>query len=202
MAKYPKARWYPSPVSHPKRSETRGICMHNTYGSKAGDLSTLTGGKVDCHFYVSKDGTVYQLLDTDSKSWTAMATANATCLHIEMEGKREVAWTVPQFEAAVALLRWLTKLYGIPVVKVDPPTSWRGLFDHRDLQGIDGNDHGDGVSPSYPGWNRLLAAIREAPVKLTLPQRIAAGFRAAKLGDKSVRALMKRLGYKEADYVR
>lgn len=194
----------PSTIAHPARKETRGICIHNTYGSKPGDLATLDGPSVDCHFYVAKDGSVTQFVDTDLCTWTAMWTANHTCLHIETEGKREVAWTVAQHRSVVSLCRWLCTMYKIPVRKVDPPGSWLGLFDHRDLQGIDGNDHGDGVPISWPGWDRLIADIRTeskpketakppapAPAKLgakplTLYQRL----RLAKFGDKSARRII------------
>lgn len=183
----PGAKWYPSVISHPKRSQTLGVCIHNTYGSKAGDLYTLTkSGKVDCHFYITKAGELYQLLPLWSTSWTAMHTANTTCFHIEHEGTRESPWTEAQYRTSVRLVAWLCKTYGIPVRHVDPPGNWRGLFDHRDLQGFENNDHGDGVPPTFPGWDRYLQAIRlsRAP-RLTLRQRLAkAGF-----GRKSVEAI-------------
>ena len=174
----PGAIWRPSPTTHPKRAVTLGICIHNTYGKEAGDLATLTSGSVDCHFYVTKSGKLYQLLPLWSTSWTAMRTANSNSFHIEHEGTRESPWTGPQTKTSVALVAWLTRLYKIPVLHVDPPTDWRGLYDHRDLQGVDGNDHGDGVPPSFPGWQTYLDHIRHlVKPRITLRQRLAkAGF--------------------------
>lgn len=182
------AKWIPSVIKHPKRSQTLGICIHNTYGSKQGDIVTLTrSGRVDCHFYISKDGALYQFLPLSSTSWTAMRTANTTCIHIEHEGKREEPWTPMQFKTSVKLCAWLCQHYGIPVRHVDPPRQWRGLFDHRDLMRFENNNHGDGVPPEYPGWRKYLTAIQNTKSpKLTLRQRLAkAGF-----GKKSVDAIV------------
>lgn len=198
---YPGAIWRPSVISHPTRSETRGVCIHNTYGSVDGDLETLDGPSVDCHFYVTKAGRVYQLLDPDSCSWTAMTTANHTCLHIEHEGTRETPWTAEQERASARLSAWLCRRYAVPVRHVDPPGEWHGLFDHRDLSGFEGNDHGDGVPPSFPGWDAYLAAIREAmrdmdPERRTLAQRL----RDAGLGAGTVKALQRVLGHLPPGY--
>lgn len=148
-----------SPIDHPRRQQTLGVCIHNTYGSHDGDLATLTSGNVDCAFYVDKRGRVYQLTDPDVATWTAYSTANHNSVHIEHEGMREVPWTTAQLEASAKLVAWLCRRYGIPVRHVDPPREWRGLFDHRDLQGIDGNDHGDGV-PTATGWPVFLDRVQ------------------------------------------
>jgi hypothetical protein len=176
-------------VKHPSRDVTLGICIHNTYGSRAGDLTTLTSGKVDCHFYITKTGEVFQMLPLHSKSWTAMSTANSNSIHIEHEGKREVAWTQVQFNASVGLVAWLCRYYKIPVRHVNPPADWRGLYDHRDLSDspkVDGNDHGDGVPVSFPGWERYLRSIKNvSPGRITMRQRLMrAGF-----GPKSAEAI-------------
>lgn len=194
MAKrYKGAKWTPSSISHPMRRITLGVCIHNTYGHEPGDVATLDGPSVDCHLYVAKDGDVYQFLDLDSASWTARATANATCLHVETEGRREDPWTPAQLAQTAAVVRYLCRLYNIPVRKVDPVAgslaSFRGLFDHRDLRGIDGNDHTDGV-PVGTGWGTFLAAVKAAPrPRLTLAQRL----RRAGLGPNSVRAVLRAL---------
>ncbi|MGB1525970.1 MAG: peptidoglycan recognition protein family protein [Miltoncostaeaceae bacterium] len=188
MSRYPGVTYIPSVIKHPKRSRTLGICIHNTYGSKAGDIYTLTkSGKVDCHFYITQEGAVYQFLPLWSTSWTAMRTANSNSIHIEHEGKREVPWTKAQYNASAKLSRWLCEMYKIPVIHCDPPGNWRGLYDHRDLMGFEGNNHGDGVPPSFPGWDRYLGAIRGAKKpKITLRQRLAkAGF-----GQKSIDAIL------------
>jgi len=155
--RYPGALWYPSPVRHRPRPATWGIVIHWTAGHRAGDLAALTSGRVDVQFYVTKAGEVYQLLDSDSQAWHAFATANTYCIGIEHEGSGE-PWTKEQFDASVKLARWLCEHYAIPVRHVDPPASWHGLYGHRDLAGIDGNNHTDSV-PEGIGWAKYIAAI-------------------------------------------
>ena len=198
---YPGAIWRPSVISHPTRSETRGLCIHNTYGHLDGDVETLDGPTVDSHWYVTKTGRVYQFLDPDSMSWTAMHTANSTCLHIEHEGTREEPWTPEQMRSSAALVGWACRRYRIPVRHVNPPAEWAGLFDHRDLSGFEGNDHGDGVPPSSPGWDAYLAAIREAmrdadPERRTLAQRLGD----AGMGPASTKAILRVLGHLPPGY--
>jgi len=160
--RYPGAKWYPSPISHPDRPETWGIVIHWTAGHKAGDLSALTGGEVDVHFYVTKAGEVYQFVDSDSQAWHAFHTANHFCLGIEHEGSGE-PYTLLQLTASAKLAAWLCKKYDIPVKHTDPVSTvgkeWHGLYGHRDLAHIDGNDHWDSV-PLQTGWPNYLMAIK------------------------------------------
>lgn len=163
--RYPGSIWYPSPVPHSQRSSTRGIVIHWTAGHEAGDLGALTGGHVDCHFYITKTGKVYQILDSGSEAWHAYSTANNYCLGIEHEGSGE-PWTQAQFAASVKLSRWLCDLYHIPVRHTDPVSSadapaWHGLYGHGDLAHIDGNNHSDNVPPAT-GWPKYIAAIKGA----------------------------------------
>ena len=192
--RYPGATWVPSVIPHPMRRITLGVCMHNSIGHEAGDIETLDGPTVDAHFYVARDGDTYQFLDLSSSSWTAFHTANATCVHIEHEGKPDIAFTPAQLAASARLTRWVCSVYDIPIRKVDPTTaadlnSWRGLFDHHDLAGIDGNNHTDGI-PHPTGWPAYLKAIKGADrPPLTVAQRL----RRAGFGPNSVRAVLRAL---------
>ena len=154
------ARWRPSPIWHPVREATWGIVVHWTAGHRLGDIAALTGGHVDVQFYVTKTGEVYQFVDADREAWHAFHTANHYCVGIEHEGSGE-AWTPAQLKASARLARWVCDTYDIPVRHVDPPASWRGLYGHKDLAHIDGNDHTDTV-PAAIGWDRYLKAIRAA----------------------------------------
>jgi N-acetylmuramoyl-L-alanine amidase len=159
MARYPGATWHPSSISHPNRTQTRGLVCHWTAGSFAGDISTLDGPNVDVQFYVPKRGGVYQFLDSDSEAWHAFHTANTTCIGIETEGSGE-AWTDVQLADMAKLCAWLCDLYSIPIRHVHPPDEWHGLFGHRDLSlgNVDGNNHTDTV-PDGTGWDTFLSAI-------------------------------------------
>jgi N-acetyl-anhydromuramyl-L-alanine amidase AmpD len=160
MKRYTNSTLRLSPVHHPQRPSTWGLVIHWTAGREAGDLAALTGGKVDVHFYVTKTGKVYQILDAGSEAWHAFATANDHCVGIEHEGSGE-PYTAAQLKASAKLAAWVCKTYGIPVKHVDPHVNWRGIFGHRDLRGIDGNDHTDTV-PAGTGWPRYLAAVKAA----------------------------------------
>lgn len=180
---YPGATWRPSSIIHPNRPETWGVVIHWTVGREAGDLSVLDGPTVDVHFYVTKQGRVYQFLDPDSQAWHAKATANRTCVGIETEGRGE-PWTAPQLDAVAEVTAWLCNRYRIPIRHVDPsagnPDTFRGIFGHKDLSvggnRVDGNDHTDTV-PDGTGWTTFLdataAAAKPKPVAPpTLAERI------------------------------
>lgn len=166
-SRYPKASWRPSTIGHPMRSTTLGVVEHWTAGSEPGDLATLDGPNVDCHFYVTKAGRVYQFLDLMSQAWHAFFMANHFCVGIEHEGRGE-PWTSAQFNATVELNAWICRELGIPIRHVDPSghdtATFRGLFGHRDLSlggvRVDGNNHTDSV-PDGTGWNRFLDAVKK-----------------------------------------
>lgn len=166
--KYPGAIWRPSSISHPKRSQTLGVVIHWTAGSKPGDIVTLDGPNVDVQLYVTKAGEVYQFLDLDSEAWHGFYTANHYCIGIETEGRGE-PWTAPQLAKMGEVGAYLSKLYNIPVRHVDPSghdyDTFRGFFGHRDLsiggERVDGNDHTDTV-PDGTGWDTFLAAVKKA----------------------------------------
>lgn len=168
ITKYPEASWRPSTIGHPRRDATLGVVEHWTAGSEPGDLVTLDGPNVDCHFYVTKAGRVYQFLDLYSQAWHAFFMANHYCVGIEHEGRGE-PWTPAQFDATVKLNAWICEQTGVPVRHVDPSghdtKTFRGLFGHRDLSlggvRVDGNDHTDTV-PDNPGWSRFISAVQEA----------------------------------------
>jgi N-acetyl-anhydromuramyl-L-alanine amidase AmpD len=174
VAKYPHAIQHPSTIQHSPRSETRGIVIHWTAGHKAGDLAALDGPLVDVQFYVDKAGEVFQFLDSGSQAWHAMHTANHTCIGIEHEGSGE-AWTDAQLEASAQLVAWLSKMYNIPLKKVDPPGEWHGFFGHKDLAGFEGNDHSD-TCPPATGWDKYFTRVKHfAGQDLTPKPHPAAG---------------------------
>lgn len=180
MKTYPGAITYRrSPVSHPKRTSTLGILIHWTAGYLAGDLATLTGGNVDCQFYISKAGDVHQLMDADSSAWHGYRTANYQTIGIEHEGFGQ-AWPAKQLQASAKLSAWLCQQYNIPIRHTVPSKgqSWLGIYGHADLQGIDGNNHSDSV-PTGTGWDTYIAAVKavETDAPPTLAQLRAAVLR-------------------------
>lgn len=158
-----------SEISHPRRPATWGATWHYTVGREAGDITVLDGPRVDCHLYAAKDGDVYQFVRLDRVTWHALHEANAHCISIETEGSGE-GWTPPQRAACVRIAAFLNTNWGVPLVHVDPirvypdglmppPADWHGMMGHRDLVGIDGNNHSDTV-PNPPGWGPFLEEAR------------------------------------------
>ena len=189
MAQYPHAIQHHSGIQHPARTETRGIVVHWTAGHKAGDLEALDGPLVDVQFYVDRGGEVYQFLDSGSQAWHAMHTANHTCLGIEHEGSGE-AWSEKQLEESAKLVAWLSKMYNVPIRKVDPPGEWRGIFGHADLQGFEQNDHSD-TCPPATGWDHYFGRINHYAGQDLTPKPDPPG------GDPDIRVTLQQKGGKQ-----
>lgn len=101
-------------------------------------------GIADSHFYVRKDGTVEQMVDTAYQAYADLQGNDAT-ISIETQGGLRNAqgekWTSAQVESLAQIYAWAVKTHGIPlkVAKDSIPTgtSSHGLSWHR--LGIDGN---------------------------------------------------------------
>lgn len=101
------------------------------------------------HFYVRKDGTVEQYVDTDYRA-EADLEGNATTISVETQGGVRNAnaepWTPEQVEALAQLFAWAVREHGIELRIADdsrPGASSRGLSWHR--LGIDGNFPSSGI---------------------------------------------------------
>ena len=170
IQRYPGAIWTPSTAlgSHPPRTATTAIVMHQTYGQLAGDIPTLQakgppGSRADVHFEVARNGDIYQFLPLDSQSWHARQIPNETMIGIEhedLEGRGIFGWTPPQTVSSVRLVAWLISQYShIKPVRCKPNKgTYNGICGHVDLAGISGNDHTDSI-PSNPGWAKYLSKL-------------------------------------------
>lgn len=170
LERYPGAIWHPSSIAHSPRESTVGIVEHQTAGHIANDIVILSGvpnaagDRVDVHFEVAKAGEVYQFLPLSSEAYHAFHTANHYTVGVEHEMMPGESWTPEQFAATTKLQAWIIKQYpNIPLRHVNPVSAnlqgWHGFTDHKDLAGIEGNNHGDGV-PANPGWTKFLAAVQ------------------------------------------
>lgn len=134
------ATWYPHAVRKPivrnhggTRRSTRGVVNH----VDAGGADSLQGwfnnpaASASSHFYVKYNGVVEQYLDADLIAW-CQRDGNTTCVSIETQGKGDGAWTPAQFDALVALNRWLCERYGLPKQSMgNSRPSSRGMGIHR-----------------------------------------------------------------------
>jgi hypothetical protein len=167
---YPGAKRKPTTITHPARPATWGAIAHWTVGHEQGDVITLDGPGVDCHLYAAKDGDIYQFAALDRVTYHAFHEANTHCISIETEGAGE-PWTSAQFQSMARIAAFLNAEWRIPLRHVDPvrryadglmppPPDWHGWAGHRDLAGIDGNNHSDTVPPGT-GWGPFLAAAQK-----------------------------------------
>lgn len=100
-------------------------------------------GKPSSHFYVRKDGTVEQYVDTARRAEADLDGNDAT-ISIETQGgvydSEGEPWTPQQLEALAQMHAWIHKTHGIQLKLADDSkigTSSKGLSWHR--LGIDGN---------------------------------------------------------------
>ena len=105
--------------------QIKGIVLHSSDGNEASDTQTLTGHdpdhKVSAHYYVTKDGRIYQFVNDQDTAFHAGQTAgkyagynNNTTIGIEQEhvdGK--YAWAPAQVAATARLVASLKAKYGL-----------------------------------------------------------------------------------------
>lgn len=106
----------PGPNDPPIKPRVAILHVAATEATSLHDYFNGPSGGVESHFYVLRDGTVEQYRDT---SWQADANvmANGFAVSIETQGLAAGEWTPQQLAAIKALLTWLNKAHGIPLVK-------------------------------------------------------------------------------------
>lgn len=158
MAWYPKA--IRKVITAKGRSRMRWYRRVNLHVAVS-EASSLFGyfnqkGIADSHFYVRKDGTVEQMVDTAYQAYADLQGNDAT-ISIETQGglhnTQSEKWTAAQVESLAQIYAWAVKTHGIPlkVAKDSIPTgtSSHGLSWHR--LGIDGNFPGGILHGRVPG---------------------------------------------------
>lgn len=109
-----------------RNKSIKGIVLHSTCGRKLGDIETLTspaGPVVSCHYYVTRNGEVYQFVKDEDTAFHAGVTfsqnwSNSTTIGIEQEHlDGEEDWPNKQIEIVAALIAYLRQTYGNLKVK-------------------------------------------------------------------------------------
>lgn len=146
MARFPGAIWKPITAGKGRQKLTVFNRMNlHVAVSEAASLHSFfnVSGRVDSHFYVRKDGTVEQYVDTSMRAFADLEGNDAT-ISVETQGGVKNAnsepWTGPQIQALVELFVWAHKTHGIPLrqaLNSHLGSSSQGLSWHR--LGIDGN---------------------------------------------------------------
>jgi N-acetyl-anhydromuramyl-L-alanine amidase AmpD len=142
MAVFPTGSWRPGPKSKQGYdglavNAVKGVICHSMVGSFAGAMSRLdSADRASWHFSVCKDGRVFQHYDTLAVTWHAGSRIwNSKLIGIEHEGgapgNEGEPLTDAQKAASVALVRWLAKTHGFPLVRFNGLSG--ALFEHRDV---------------------------------------------------------------------
>lgn len=105
-------------------NKIQGIVMHSSDGTEKSDVNTLRGNdpthRVSSHFYVTRDGRVYQFVNENDTAWHAGQTldnskyGNSATIGIEQEhvdGKQD--WPEAQVKASAALVASLRGKYSL-----------------------------------------------------------------------------------------
>ena len=156
MSHYSAATWKPCPKHGYPSTDIHlgeGVVIHSAEGSLAAAEGVLAGPReASWHFFVCKDGRVFQYVDSANIAWTnGSFESNKKFWGIENEGMAGEALTSPQFESLAKLVKWL--LGSLPYVR------GQTLFEHREMTAF-------GALPTAcPSgripWNGLIAAMED-----------------------------------------
>lgn len=174
MARMPGAVWRPIPVSstRPRRRTGRGICLHVAVSESSSLFGFFSTAEVDSHFYVAKDGTIEQYVDTALVAY-ANRDGNSTLISVETQGGVTNVdgepWTPAQVAALAKLVKWAASSDGFPLQPMtNSLLASRGVGYHRlgvDPYRISG---GELWSSSYGKVCPGAAKIRQIPQIITL----------------------------------
>jgi len=139
------------------------LTEHQTYGAEGGDISVMLYG-VGFHFYITKDGRIFQGWDTDNICWHCNG-SNFRAMGLEFESLTGEGLTDQQIEAG-AYLHKLLEAEGLSLTFVDPDsgtanirvnqTSFVGCISHKNVMTDDGSSqHTDHITVDE--WNRMMA---------------------------------------------
>lgn len=121
MARYPGASWLPLDAAY---LPGKALIAHNRMNlhvavSEAASLRGVFNrlGQPSSHFYVRKDGSVEQYVDTDQRA-EADYEGNDATVSVETQGGVNNAqaepWTDAQVEALARLFAWVVTTHGVP----------------------------------------------------------------------------------------
>jgi len=142
MARFPGAIWKPITAGKGRRKLT--VYNRMNLHVAVSEASSLHGyfnksGIPDSHFYVRRDGTVEQYVDTAYQAFADLEGNDAT-LSVETQGMGPGTWTPEQRETLARLYAWAVKTHGIArkmATSSKIGTESKGLSWHR--LGCDGN---------------------------------------------------------------
>jgi N-acetyl-anhydromuramyl-L-alanine amidase AmpD len=155
-------RSFRSPNHSARTEDIRALVVHSGDGSRQSDLSWLCNpvSKVSAHYYVCRDGTVYQMVDDNRVAWHAgdsllagIRDWNEFSASIELEHTKRKHLTYPdvQRRSLFALCRDLIARYDITPAFVQ---THRNITKHRITNKRD--DPRDWPEPAFRAWVTTL----------------------------------------------
>lgn len=132
MARWPRARWNPTP-NFSGTLRPIAVCLHHQAGN--GDpLAVYNARGVSAHFWIPKAGEPVQHVDTANQAWHGMTSHNQNSIGVETEGCATPPHAEPLTENQLALfaelMRWANATHGVPLV-LSESTTTPGLNYHR-----------------------------------------------------------------------
>jgi Negative regulator of beta-lactamase expression len=196
VSEKPNIKWVPSPNHSAayKKQKTIAIVNHIMSGTLAGTDSWFANpaSQVSSHFGVGKNGEIHQYVDLSYPAWANGGVSkpdwlllqngvnpNYCTVSIEHEGYSGDVMPEAQYQATLALHRWLIETLGIPVTQDN-------IIGHYRIDSVNkANCPGSG----FP-WDRLFqdlkgeeGAMKEAVAYWTLKDFSSAELVAARLGN-------------------
>lgn len=139
MARMPGTTWKPITVNYTSRktakrrvilhvAESESTSIHGWFNNPAARSSS--------HFYVARDGSIEQYVDTDHVSW-ASGEGNSDSISVETQGRSAGPWTPEQCAALARIIKWANETHGIPLrLMASSKSTETGIGWHR--LGVDG----------------------------------------------------------------
>jgi N-acetyl-anhydromuramyl-L-alanine amidase AmpD len=166
------------------KNQIQGIVLHSSDGTEKSDVQTLRGNdpqhRVSAHYYVTRDGRIYQFVNDQDTAWHAGETinnsryGNSATLGIEQEhidGKQD--WPKAQVQASAALVASLRAKYNLgqdqiyahsqiaPERKQDPVNYPWGDFNQYVIQNLSppSRQLAQTQSSGNPSWQDLSSLL-------------------------------------------
>jgi hypothetical protein len=164
-----------SPNHHARTQQFSSIILHTGEGTRSSDLGWLCNpdSDVSSHYYVCRDGTIYELVSLNRCAWhSGTVEHNEAGIGIETEHKTGQDWPALQRQRLAELCKHLITTYGIrqdrilahrwiaPGRKADP-SDWPDQELHAWIDALYGGS-AEAEPPAWrsPHWYRVLENVR------------------------------------------
>lgn len=139
MARMPGTTWKPITVNFTARTTAKRRVILHVAESESPSIHgwfNSPDARSSSHFYVARDGSIEQYVDTDHVSW-ASGEGNTDSISVETQGRAAGHWTPEQCDALARIIKWANETHGVPLrLMASSKSSEAGIGWHR--LGVDG----------------------------------------------------------------